>query len=228
MLYIIVDNELYNIYLMKKNSPWKTLLFKVSYLDLEFQDRKILMDQSRIEFDQLVCKEVGPDFYKEKYGKSSAKDLVISEEESSVLESESEESESEEEEEELNTINPTDLIEEKIPDSINKLWKLIAIKTHPDRNKNNEALTQVYIEASDCYQNKSYGKLLVIALELGINVPEDQDLIPFIKNNIDSLQQKINHMETLALWQWINADEDQKKLIVKLTAEIIKSKNILK
>ena len=86
----------------------------------------------------------------------------------------------------------------------------------------------MYIEASNAYESKSYGKLLVIALELGISIPEDKEIIPYIKNNIDSLQQKINHMETLALWQWINADEDERKIIVKLTAEVLKNRNISK
>jgi hypothetical protein len=217
---------------MKKNRAWKSLLFKVSHLDLEYQDRKELMDQHRIEFDQLVCKEVGPDFYKEKYGESSSKDLVKSEEESSIEENDSEVESSEDEEsssvsEEDEEVSEKEKEpEEKVPESINKLWKLIALKTHPDRNKNNEALTQVYIEASDCYKEKSYGKLLILALELGINIPEDPELIPFVKNNIDSLQQKISHIETLALWQWISADEEQKKLIVKLTAEILKNRNL--
>lgn len=212
---------------MKKNSAWKTLLFKVSYLDLELQDRKVLIAQNRIEFDQLVSKEVGPDFYKKKYGEPSTNGLVLSPEESGIEETESEASCKDAS---TNTINSPDIIEreEKVPDSINKLWKLIALKTHPDRNGINEYLTQMYIEASNAYESKSYGKLLVIALELGISIPEDKEIIPYIKNNIDSLQQKINHMETLALWQWINADEDERKIIVKLTAEVLKNRNISK
>ena len=131
---------------MKKNSAWKTLLFKVSYLDLELQDRKVLIAQNRIEFDQLVSKEVGPDFYKKKYGEPSTNGLVLSPEESGIEETESEASCKDAS---TNTINSPDIIEreEKVPGSINKLWKLIALKTHPDRNGINEYLTQMYIAA---------------------------------------------------------------------------------
>lgn len=219
---------------MSKNRAWKSLLFKVSHLDLEFQDRKELMDHNKVEFDKLVCKEVGIDFFKSKYGDPDNKDLVKSEdlsnEENQAENDSSEDNPSEEEslpEEDNQVSEDENKPKEKVPDSINKLWKAIALKTHPDRNQNNEEYTSIYIDASNAYKEKSYGKLLIIALDLGIKVVEDNELIPYIKDNINSLQEKIQHIETLALWQWLNAeDEEQKNLIIKFTAEIVKKRNL--
>lgn len=223
---------------MKKNRAWKSLLFKVSHLDLEYQDRQELLDQFRIDFDKLVCKEVGPDFYKSKYENSSVKDLVKSnlnseEDINSSSSSDSNESHSEDEyDEDSSSTNAEDLNlinnkEKLIPESINKIWKKVALKTHPDRNNNNSEYTSLYISASEAYKEKEYGKLLIIALELGISIPEDDKLIPYIKENISFLEEKINNIEKLALWKWITAtDDDQKNLIVKFTAEIVKKRNL--
>jgi hypothetical protein len=221
---------------MKKNRTWKSLLFKISHLDLEYQERKDLLDQFKVEFDKLVCQEVGTDFYKEKYGKESSTDLVKSNDDEDQLSEESaedisdiddssnEDSSNDSYDEEEDNVASAE--KHEVPESINKLWKLVALKTHPDRNKNNEELTSQYILASDAYKEKSYGKLLIIALELGISIPEDNKLIPYIKDNISSLEQKINHIETLALWKWINAEEPEKSLIVKFTSEIVKNRNL--
>lgn len=215
---------------MSKNRSWKSLLFKVSHLDLEYQDRKDLMDQNRIEFDQLVCKAVGADFYAKKYGNPEDKELAKTED--SELQADLHEDHVDEKN--IDSEDSDDLLEsesdgmEKIPDSINKLWKSIAIKTHPDKNNGNDDYTSLYIEASNAYKEKSFGKLLIIGLDLGIQIKEDNELIPYIKDNINSLQEKINHIETLALWQWINAEsEEQKKLIVALTTEAVKRKHII-
>lgn len=201
---------------MTKNRAWKSLLFKVSHLDLEYQDRKELMDQFKIEFDKLVCKEVGTDFYKQKYADESSKELVKFEEIDDQLDTDS-----------INQEEDSNEAEEvKPPASINKLWKLLALKTHPDKNKNDEDLTKIYIDASEAYKEKDYSKLLILALEAGIKIPEDPELIPFVKDNIQILQEKIIKIEKLALWQWIHADDEQKSLIVKLTAEVVKNRNL--
>lgn len=218
---------------MSKNRAWKSLLFKVSHLDLEYQDRKDVIDQNRIEFDQLVCKAVGDDFFAKKYGKPDTKDLVKAENNSlQNIDSEYMSTSENQPEEDNNSIDSERILEEpipeakeKIPDSINKLWKSIALKTHPDKNKDNDEYTSIYIEASNAYKEKSFGKLLIIGLDLGIVIKEDNELMPYIKDSINSLQEKINHIDKLALWQWINADSaEQKKVIVALTAEAVKRK----
>jgi hypothetical protein len=210
------------------SKKWKSLLFKASHLDLEYQERKELMDQNKHEFDRLVMQEIGTNAIKNpvqtvdevdsESDLSSVKDLIRSD-----LEDVDDESSS----------NQEDLIEQSeneventTPDSINKLWKLIALKTHPDRNKNNQDYTKLYIEASDCYKEQNYGRLIVIALELGIAIPQDDNLSSYVKDNINALEAKIQHIETLALWQWINAEENEKPTIVKLTAEILKKKRM--
>lgn len=212
---------------MSKNRAWKSLLFKVSHLDLEYQDRKDLIDQNRIQFDQLVCKAVGADFYAKKYGNPEDKEIAKTED--SELQADLHKDHLGKKNIDLE--GDDDLLEsesdvmEKIPDSINKLWKSIALKTHPDKNNGNDDYTSTYIEASNAYKEKSFGKLLIIGLDLGIKIKEDNELLPYIKDNINSLQEKINNIEKLALWQWITAEsEEQKKLIVALTTEAVKRK----
>ena len=55
-----------------------------------------------------------------------------------------------------------------LPDDLRKLWKKIALVTHPDKTGNNQRLTRLYRRASDAVKTSSAQELVQIAVELGI------------------------------------------------------------
>jgi hypothetical protein len=103
----------------------------------------------------------------------------------------------------------------ELPDDIKKIWKTIALMTHPDRTKNDPEKTELYLAANKAADEGHVDEILRIATELNIEIPEDSPLVEEKLESIaNELETKLKQAEDSVLWQWGNAHPDMRKNIM--------------
>lgn len=133
----------------------------------------------------------------------------------------------ESEETEANDEDPT-------PGWAKKAYRLIALRTHPDKINADDSLTDsqrdhlvgLYREANNAYHSKNYSALAEIAAELEINV--DLPLDEFeraLESKIRSIREEIAATQKTISWQWgISFGDMQKRVhILRLCCSIMKT-----
>lgn len=105
---------------------------------------------------------------------------------------------------------------EELPDDIKKIWKSIAVLTHPDRTKNDSRKTALYLAAAAAVKTGSIDEIIRIALELGIEIPEASTAsVAKLESIASDLQKKISQTEGSILWQWGVAPPEVKLKIME-------------
>lgn len=104
-----------------------------------------------------------------------------------------------------------------LPEDLRKLWKKIALMTHPDKTGNNPRLTRLYRRASDAVKTSSAQELVQIAVELGIESPainREITLAALLALQVN-LFTKISSLQDSALIKWGRSrNEEEKKIIM--------------
>lgn len=95
----------------------------------------------------------------------------------------------------------------KKDDKIKKIYREIAKQTHPDK-VDNKKLNDIYIKASDYYDNNDVIKIYSICDELGIDYDINEDDTDLIINNINDIRQKIKFIESTTTWKWYYTEDD--------------------
>lgn len=87
-----------------------------------------------------------------------------------------------------------------------KLYKKIALVTHPDRTSadpRKEKLNKVFADSARAMSEGDYEKLLGYALDLDLDImSDDVDSIPLIKKRISDIKQEITTIEGSLEWLW--------------------------
>jgi hypothetical protein len=112
--------------------------------------------------------------------------------------------------EEENIIEEEAEIEEitiKKDDKIKKIYREIAKITHPDKI-DNKKLNDIYIKASNHYNNNDVIQIYSICDELGIEYDINEDDTDLIINNINNIKQKIQFIESTTTWKWYYTEDD--------------------
>lgn len=91
---------------------------------------------------------------------------------------------------------------EKNP-KVKSLYRTIAKATHPDK-KNDESLTEIYLEATKAYEENNLLPIISICDKLKIPFEIDENEFGTIKKEIDTLKSKTNFLETTYTWKWYN------------------------
>ena len=204
---------------------WKSLLRKVQHLGLELDDRSDVLNEHRQSFDRAVREAMGwPS--KDSQSPDSA-GLVIWGDDGATVEStnapEGDAGDSLPNQDHEPDPAPTDATE--VPEVMRKLWHLIASATHPDRTGNDRELAEIYKEASVAWKNREFEKLLEIAVDLGLTIEPDEVLFRIIRDRSEKLTLRVQHIENLVLWRWIQATtEEQKKELLERVVAHLKSK----
>ena len=88
---------------------------------------------------------------------------------------------------------------------IDKLYKSLSLKTHPDKNKNSGS---DFITLNEAYKNKDIIKLLIMAKQYNIEI----EIIDFtiFEKSINDLNGKIKTIKTTLAWKWEFADENDR------------------
>jgi len=121
--------------------------------------------------------------------------------------------------EEEKMVNPIDVINEeqeeepeRDPD-LHKIYKKIAMKTHPDRVKD-ESLVDFFDQATQAMKENDWMTILTIALALEIKTPEfTEELRQKLQANILEINTKVKSLHNTAAWVWANTAEQNKEKI---------------
>ena len=106
---------------------------------------------------------------------------------------------------------------EELPDDIKKIWKIIALMTHPDRTKNDPEKTEMYLAANRAADEGSVDEILRIAAELNIEIPDESPLVEAKLESIASeLENRLKTMEGSVLWQWGQAEPGARNKIMDI------------
>lgn len=178
----------------------KKLLLGYSYYSMELREIEEICEELEKDI-RNVMEEKYPDYYKtpepetkKKNNKDQVKDIV----EEEIIETE------------IKTNNK----------NLKNIYRKIAIKTHPDKNTE---YSSYFEEAAAAYAEKDVGKILQIAGELNISLPElSNETIQTLENNIQDLKTKINEKKNTTAWAWYLAKNDEEK--DNILKYIIKSK----
>jgi hypothetical protein len=92
------------------------------------------------------------------------------------------------------------------PEWARKLFKKIALMTHPDRVNDDdlrETLQKSFLRASRALEDGKLDDLIGVAVELNLDSGlADQSLIPLLNTKIRSCRDEIQIIETTDEWQW--------------------------
>jgi hypothetical protein len=106
---------------------------------------------------------------------------------------------------------------EECPESMKKLWKSIAMVSHPDKTEGDDEATSLYKKAVAAWRDKSYEDLLDIAIDLNVKLPDpDQKLLDTVVKKCSTISDRIKKIEGSVFWVWGHAPQDKKDQIVKL------------
>ena len=123
--------------------------------------------------------------------------------------------------EEEKMVNPIDVIneeEEEEPErdpDLYKIYKKIAMKTHPDKVKD-ESMVDFFDQATQAMKENDWMTILTIALALEIKTPEfTEELRQKLQANILEINTKVKSLHNTAAWVWANTAEQNKEKIRK-------------
>ena len=178
----------------------KSLKLKVEHLKLELEDRQEEVSRLESEFMKILTEmEV------EEIPQAPQKPIVAQQ---TVIDHGSPENPEE--------VRPNETVTEH-PEEWKKLWKQVALLTHPDKTGNDPEKTELYKRASEAWNRGDYAEVMNIATDLGISPPEDSEAgIEVLEKSAVDLEQKIKDVETSVLWMWANAPPDRKDKIMDL------------
>lgn len=97
------------------------------------------------------------------------------------------------------------------PEKLKKLYKKIAVKTHPDRGGSNEDFQEV----KTAFDDLDLVTLLNYAGKYEIDYEVEDDDVKIIERNLKQLEKKIEGMKGTLAWQWGTGDTDNRKIVVK-------------
>mgnify|MGYP001174876060 CR=1 FL=1 len=113
--------------------------------------------------------------------------------------------------------NTEEIIKEEVDDTTKKLFKDIAVKTHPD--KNFTETDELFVKANEAKAKNDLSTLISIAEILKIDVSEYLNDPMLLEQHAKEINQEIEQIKSQLAWIWYHVkDEDRKPL-----SDIIKS-----
>ena len=97
------------------------------------------------------------------------------------------------------------------PEEVKKLWRSIAMVTHPDKTGGDDRKDDLYKRAGDSWRSGSYINLYKIALELGIEPPDTDTTYVILESLTAELEKKIREREKSLLWEWGHSSDPAKR-----------------
>lgn len=110
-------------------------------------------------------------------------------------------------------------IPEETPDWAKKLYKKIAIETHPDRFSNLEIdendkknREEIFKKSGELIRSGKFEELVYFANELNIDFEiEDENYLVIVENSINNLKSEFESKKTLVPWIWGNLEDNLDK-----------------
>ena len=197
-----------------KSRKWRSLLHKVEYLKLDLEEKEEEVRTIEAQFLTRLS-EIDPGFGASQSPPPPPKEEGAERETSAVHN--------------VHVVDQTgdappeapaelpSIAEDDRPDNMRKLWKAIAIATHPDKTGNDPGKTELYKKASRAWDDRKYEELISIALDLDIQTEEaDENAVTLLEARTSQISSKISQIESSVLWHWHRAPQDKKDAIIKV------------
>ena len=97
------------------------------------------------------------------------------------------------------------------PEKLKKLYKKIAVKTHPDRGGSNEHFQEV----KSAFDDLDLATLLNYAGKYEIEYEVESDDVKILEKNLKDLESEIKRMKGTLAWQWGTGDLLNRKIVVQ-------------
>lgn len=111
------------------------------------------------------------------------------------------------------------------PVDVKRLWKQVALKTHPDRTGGDATLDDMYRRGLNAFNDGKYDELLEIASELDLKMDDvSDDMIVCLEKRADELEGELRRMKGSALWDWVSATEEKRREIEKALRDFRKTR----
>ena len=202
---------------MSKKRKRKKVMAKVNYLVMEKEETEELYTEFNQKFNQDFQEEL--EFLQlmlslEKYEEELRNEKPENEESEDSEDSENknpEEDEGDEEavesEEDINVLDSSNVVSNK---SLNKLFRKVASKTHPDVSKL-ENPEKIFMKAKKAHNEEDWVTLISICLEHGIELPDfTEDELEMIDQYSFDLQKKIEEKRRDDCWFWNNTTDEER------------------
>lgn len=181
----------------------KRLLKELEYVESDFEYRNEIISEADHDFIGKVNKFLeGHPELKELY------DRKITETLNNNFIKKKEEIESKIENAETFIEDENVFIENKSP-KVKKAYRDIVKLTHPDKVRK-KSLNDIYMIATNYYDNNDTIGLLKICYDLSIKFDIDEEDNELIKNRISDIKNKINFLESTITWKWLESNDDEK------------------
>lgn len=96
------------------------------------------------------------------------------------------------------------------PPKLKKFYREIVKSTHPDKVKNKK-LNNIYIKATNYYNNNDIIGIYGICDELEMDYDPDELEIESVIDKIDTIKKQISFMESKITWVWFHSKDDKEK-----------------
>lgn len=103
-----------------------------------------------------------------------------------------------------------------------KIYRDIVKSTHPDKITN-QKLNNLYLEATEAYDQNDIVTLYKVGSELNIEFDLPDDFIHQIEGKINQYKQKVSFLENTYTYKWLKSDDKDKN---KVVVEFIRSRVI--
>lgn len=97
---------------------------------------------------------------------------------------------------------------------LKKLYRLLSLKTHPDKNNNSTESKEIFAEINKAYKNKNILKLFKYAIQYKVQIPPSilETCITLFDKTIIDIQSKIEHFKKTIAWNWGTSSEQDKEI----------------
>ena len=105
-------------------------------------------------------------------------------------------------------------------EKVNKVFKKIATKTHPDKlinqSDDSDRLIELYKEAQQSVDKKDWSRVTQIAEELDIDISDvEVDDSIFLEKTIKGMEEKIGELKQTFAWLWEHSNKKEKPQLKK-------------
>lgn len=97
---------------------------------------------------------------------------------------------------------------------LKKLYRLLSLKTHPDKNNGSQESKENFAEINKAYKEKDILKLFKFALKykIELNSVIIEKCSVLFENSIKDMQAKIEHIKQTVAWNWGISSDEQKEI----------------
>lgn len=99
--------------------------------------------------------------------------------------------------------------------SLRKLYKLLCLKTHPDKRNGDKESFQ---EVREAFISKNIARMLILASRFDIDITDflEDDIIVSFEVSINDIKKKIDNYRITLAWRWNFANDDEKNMYKKM------------